>query len=257
MKAQHLAARDGSESSTLITVTEVAEQVGREILESRLEPGAWATALYECGGKRQDALAMYARLRVRKLTKQRRIRLAKVRSFESRRLNKCMGDQATRELLAKTIQEMLDSPKRGSALNFMKPKLSVLWLMVLFIGAAGTTASLARLHDEKLAGLIPQPMSLVALLAGVAAVAGAVVLRYFLPKRWVMLGWNSGLVVACNVVCLSSLFFGTKVIRRAIAADTVVFPTHQTAPAPVKVVVTKPSPAYLVSAPIRKDAAEN
>ena len=56
-------AQVAKESNTLVTVTEVAEQVGREILESRLEPGAWATALYECGGKRQDALALYARLR--------------------------------------------------------------------------------------------------------------------------------------------------------------------------------------------------
>ncbi len=48
----------GRDSNTLVTVSEVAEQVGREILESRLEPGAWATALYECDGKRQDALAL-------------------------------------------------------------------------------------------------------------------------------------------------------------------------------------------------------
>lgn len=260
MKAHPKAvSREGTEASTLITVTEVAEQVGREILESKLEPGAWATALYECGGKRQEALALYARLRVRKLTRQRRIRLAKVRSFESRRLNKCMGDPATRELLAQTIQDMLESPLRGSSLNFLKPKLSVLWLMVLFVGAAGTSASMARLTNLPLPDMVSHPMTLVALLAGVASVAGALMLRYLLPKRWIMLGWNSGLVLTCNVVCLTSLCLGTKVIRRAIATDAVAFPSQQiqAAPSPVKVVVRKPSAAYLVSAPIEKQTVGN
>jgi hypothetical protein len=204
----------------LITVTEVAEQVGREILESRLEPGAWATALYEAGGKRQEALALYARLRVRKLTKQRRIRLAKVRSFESRRLAKCMGDNETREMIAKTIQDLLVSTRRNQSQNFFKPKLSILWLFVLFLGTAGTVAALGRLLINDIPDSLASPQTLVPLLAGVGAVWGALVLRHFLPKRLVMLGWNTGLVVTCNVLCLTSLFLGTKVIRRAISTGS-------------------------------------
>ena len=223
----------GKESNALVTVTEVAEQVGREILESKLEPGAWATALYESGGKRQEALALYARLRVRKLTKQRRIRLAKVRSFESRRLSKCMGDNETREMIAKTIQDMLLNTRSGQSKNFMKPRLSIIWLFVLFIGTAGTVASLGRLFLNNIPESLGNPVTLVSLLAGVGAVWGALVLRVFLPKRWVMLGWNTGLVVTCNVVCLSSLFLGTKVIKRAIAigADPAAV---QQSPLPIK-----------------------
>jgi hypothetical protein len=254
-------AKAGKDSSTLVTVTEVAEQVGREILDSRLEPGAWATALYECGGRRQEALAMYARLRVRKLTKQRRIRLAKVKSFESRRLAHCMGDQATRELLAKTIQEMLNSSRRGQSQNFLKPRISVLWLFILFVGTAGTVASLGRLYSSYLPENMANPVTMLAMLAGVASVWGALVLRLFLPKRWIMLGWNTGLVVTCNVLCLSSLFLGTKVIKRAIATGTVVFPVHQVSATPVptptvKKPVEKEKP-YLVSTGSKKRSLEN
>lgn len=242
-------ANAGKESNALVTVTEVAEQVGREILESKLEPGAWATALYESGGKRQEALALYARLRVRKLTKQRRIRLAKVRSFESRRLSKCMGDNETREMIAKTIQDMLLNNRSGQSKNFMKPRLSIIWLFVLFIGTAGTVASLGRLFLKDIPESLGNPVTLVSLLAGVGAVWGALVLRVFLPKRWVMLGWNTGLVVTCNVVCLSSLFLGTKVIRRAIAigADPAAV---QQSPLPIKTTQNTNEPKrepYLVS----------
>jgi hypothetical protein len=68
-------------------------------------------------------------------------------------------------------------------------------------------------------------------------------------------------VVTCNVLCLSSLFLGTKVIKRAIATGTVVFPVHQVSatPAPtptVKKPVEKEKP-YLVSTGSKKRSLEN
>jgi|GEM_PF-3084058 len=235
----------GRESNTLVTVSEVAEQVGREILESRMEPGAWATALYECDGRRQDALALYTRLRVRQLTKKRRIRLSKIRSFESRRLTNCMGDQAMRESIAKTIQEMLGNAKtRGKPMNFAKPKLSIVWLMVLFFGTAGTVASLGRLLASRLPETFEHPLTLLALLAGVGAVWSALIIRRFLPKRWIMLGWNTGLVFTCNVLCLSSVLLGTKVIKQTMASGAEIFPSHKVS-APAQASAAKP-PAKLV-----------
>jgi len=223
----------------------VAEQVGREILELRMEPGAWATALYECDGRRQDALALYTRLRVRQLTKKRRIRLSKVRSFESRRLTNCMGDKATREAIAKTIQEMLGQANpRGKSMNFAKPKLSIVWLIVLFFGTAGTVASLGRLLASRLPEAFEHPLTLIALLAGVGSVWSAMIIRRLLPKRWIMLGWHSGLVFTCNVLCLSSLLLGTKVIKQTMASGAVVFPSQKIS-APAQVSSPKP-PAKLV-----------
>lgn len=213
----------------LAAAQEVAEQVGREILDSRLEPGAWATALSECGGKRQEALAVYTRIRVRQLTRLNRMQRAKNRSFECRRIAKCMGDQETREAIAKTIQDMLVNKHRGKSQNFLKPRISLMWLTILFIGTSGTVAAMGRLWSHLLPESIAHPMSLIALLCGVAAVWMALVLRYFLPKPWVMIGWNTGLVVICNIMCLSSLFLGTKLIKRAIATDSVVLPFHQNA----------------------------
>ncbi len=250
----------GSESNTLVTVSEVAEQVGREILESRMEPGAWATALYECDGRRQDALALYTRLRVRQLTKKRRIRLSKVRSFESRRLTNCMGDKATREAIAKTIEEMLGNAKsRGKAMNYAKPKLSFVWLAVLFFGTAGTVASLGRLFAAKLPDALEHPLTLIAMLAGVGAVWSVLIIRQFLPKRWIMLGWHTGLVFTCNVLCLSSLLLGTKVIKQTMASGVEIFPSRQ-APAPAQAATAKPAAKaepYLVSAATVKDPGGN
>lgn len=236
---------------------EVAEQVGREILDSRLDPGAWATALSECGGKRQEALAVYTRIRVRQLTRLNRMQRAKNRSFECRRIAKCMGDQETREEIAKTIQDMLMNTRRGKSQNFLKPRISLMWMFILFLGTSGTVAAMGRLWSHLLPEGFAHPMSLVALLCGVAAVWMALVLRYFLPKPWVMIGWNTGLVVVCNIVCLSSLFLGTKLIKRAIATDTVVLPFTQDArTAPPKTAARLPEKdvRYLVSTQSAKAA---
>ena len=216
--------RSADRDKPLNPIAEVAEQVGREILESRMEPGAWATALHECGGKRQEALALYAKIRIRKLTKQRRVRLAKQRSLEHRRINNCMGDAQTRESIAKTVQDMLRRTRGAKSGNFFKPRTSPVWLAVLFVGSAGTAAALLRLYQRFLPDWLANPQILVAVLIGVGAVWTALILRFFLPKRWIMLGWNTGIVVVCNLLCLCSLFLGTKIIKRAIASDSVAFP---------------------------------
>jgi hypothetical protein len=210
---------------------EVTEQVGREILESRLDPAVWALALAECNGRKQEAIAAYTRLRTRQLSKVHRLQHVKNRSFETRRIAKCMGDNATRESLAKTIQDMLYNTRSTKGGNFAKPRLSLIWLALLFVGTAGSVASLGRLFAPQLPEFIVDPLVFVAILAGIGAVWAALVLRFFLPKRWIMLGWNSGLIIACNVACLSSLFLGTKVIRRAVATDSVAVPgLNQSAP---------------------------
>lgn len=223
-----------SESRALNAVAEVAEQVGREILESRLDPAVWATALAGCNGRRQEAIAVYTRLRTRQLNKLHRLQQSKNRSFESRRIAKCMGDNSTRESLAKTIQEMLCQTRGSKGGNFVKPRLSMLWLLLLFVGTTGSVASLGRLFAAQLPEFLVDPLVFVSVLCGIGAVWTALVLRFFLPKRWIMLGWNSGLVVACNVACLSSLFLGTKVIKRAIATDSVAIPFQQRAVSPGK-----------------------
>lgn len=223
-------ANPGKDPKVLAAAREVAEQVGREILESRLEPGAWATALAETKGRKQEALAAYTRIRVKQLTKIHRMQKVKNRSFESRRIAKCMGDNETREAIARTIQDMLHNSRRdGSTKNYFKPKVSFLWLMLLFIGTAGSVASLCRMLVPRFPEHFNHPPVLIAALAGVATVWGALVLRYFLPKRWVALGWNTGIVVACNLVCLCSLFLGTKLIKQAVAKGTSVVPYEQAA----------------------------
>lgn len=251
----------GKDPRVLAAAREVAEQVGREILDSRLEPGAWATALAESKGRKQEAMAAYTRIRVRQLTKIHRLQKVKNRSFESRRIAKCMGDNETREAIARTIQEMLHNTRRsGSTRNYFKPKVSFLWLMLLFIGTAGTVASLCRMLVPRFPETFNYPPALIAALAGVATVWGALVLRYFLPKRWIVLGWNTGIVVACNLVCLCSLFLGTKLIKQAVAKGNSVVPVQQ-AHKPVQATASTRKDAkrdtYLVSSKQEPKSGEN
>lgn len=185
---------------------DVAELVGQEILHNRLEPGAWATALAASGGKRQDALAAYARIRMQQVASQQRQRRAKARSFEARRLTTCLG--------IKTVQDLLQRSNRGGQLNLVKPRLSWVWLVILLVGSAGSVASLGRLLSGRVPDRLEAMVPVIALFCGVIAVGAVLLVRALLPKRWVMLGWNTGLLAVCTVACFASLCFGAKLISR-------------------------------------------
>jgi hypothetical protein len=191
----------------------IAEQVGQEILENRLDPATWATALSASGGKKQEALAVYARLRIQGVTVHRRLRTEKVKSFECRRVYKCFG--------VKNVQDLLQRAHPNKQLNFVKPRLSLVLLMILFVGSAGGIGAQGRLHSSALPDSLVASLPFLAVLCGLVIVAGAMMLRYMLPKRWIMLGWNSALLVACSVACFGSLIGGVKLIASAAPLDAV------------------------------------
>ena len=200
--AEHLPAVD----------SEVAEKVGQEILENRLDPGTWATALSASGGKRQEALASYARIRIHHLSSHQRLRYAKVESFESRRMRKCFG--------VRTVQDLLMRSNHGETLNFLKPRLSIVSMMILFVGSAGSVGAIGRLLGDILPEMLAGVLPLLSVFCGLLAVAAAVSLRQTLPKRWIMLGWNTGLLCTCSVACFASLLCGVKLIARAAPLDS-------------------------------------
>ena len=142
----------------------IAEQVGQEIIQNQLEPGAWANALAASGGKRQEALAAYARIRMQQVTAQSRVRRAKAQSLEARRLTTCLG--------IKTVQDLLNRSNRGGQLNLIKPRLSVVWLFILLVGSAGTVASTGRLLGDMLPDRFERWIPVAALICGTSAVAG-------------------------------------------------------------------------------------
>lgn len=185
---------------------EIAELVGQEILRDRLEPAAWARALAASGGKKQDALAAYARIRMQQVASHRRQRRAKSQSFEARRLTTCLG--------IKTVQDLLHRSNRGGQLNLLRPRLSYIWLSILMLGSSGSVASLGRLMGRFLPDSVGAWLPAIALLCGIAAVGGVLCLRTLLPKRWVMLGWNTGLAFVCTLACFGSLGLGMKLIAR-------------------------------------------
>jgi hypothetical protein len=212
---------------------EIAERVGQEIINNRLEPGAWATALAASGGKRQDALAAYARIRMRQLSSDGKNRYAKSQSFEARRLTTCLG--------IKTVQDLLRRSNAGGRVNLARPKPSFIWLMLLMIGSTGTVACAARLLGDMISAKAAHWMLLSAPLAGIAAVFTALALRVVLPKAWIMQAWNTGISLAGTAACFASLYFGTKVVA-------------QTPPAVIEQMVRQ-APARLSRAlPARQDA---
>ncbi len=208
----------------------IAAKVGQEILENRLDPAAWATALSASGGKRQEALAAYARIRIQRLSTHRQLSQEKVKSFESRRVSKCFGVKSVKDLLQRA------HPERQ--LNFLRPRMSIVLMVILFVGSAGSIGALGRLFHSSLPALIESILPLVAVLAGLAMVAAAMSLRFFLPKRWIMLGWNTGLLCACSVACFGSLLGGVKLIARAGPMESATAPaaamTASTVTVPVK-----------------------
>jgi hypothetical protein len=210
----------------------IAEQVGQEIIQNKLEPGAWATALAAGGGRHQEALAAYARIRMQQVSAQSRLRRAKALSLEARRLNTCLG--------IKTVQDLLKRSNRGGQLNLIKPRLSVVWLAILLVGSAGSVASIGRLLGDVVPDRLERWVPAMALLCGLAAVAGVLMLRALLrallPKRWVMLGWNTALTTTCTLVCFGSLCFGAKLIAR-------------TSPEVIQKIASRPAAAPPAAAP--------
>ncbi len=241
---------------------EIAELVGQEILRDRLEPAAWARALAASGGRKQDALASYARIRMQQVAARRRLRRAKSQSFEARRLTTCLG--------IKTVQDLLQRSNRGGQLNLLKPRLSYVWLAILMLGSSGSIASLGRLMGRFLPEAVGTWLPGIALLCGIVAVAAVLGLRALLPKRWVMLGWNTGLAMVCTLACFGSLALGAKLIARTspeviqklttgAPAEAPELPARAPAPAPatstVKPLLVKPRLVQPVQASNRETAA--
>lgn len=223
---------------------EIAERVGQEIIQNRLEPAAWATALAAGGGKRQDALAAYARIRMQQISAQRRLRRDKAKSFEARRLTTCLG--------IKTVQDLLQRSNRGGQLNLIKPKLSMVWLTILLLGSAGAAASVGRLLGDFVPDRLEPWVPLMALFCGMVTVGAVLLLRALLPKRWVLLGWNTGFTAVCSLACFASLCFGAKLIAHT-SPEVIRKLAGERSPAAVPSVDPGPAtrPVHPASGPVR------
>ena len=223
------------------SLSALAEQVGREILESRLEPGAWARALYRSGDKRHEALGLYTRIRIKELSHVRKDLQAKSHSFQSRRVNKCMGNWKDRQTFIRDFQSVVHcpeirpvlarekkdsfkaciTPRRGKPLNFVKSSMPSIWLWILFLGTASTLALLGRIAAPGFTGILAHLLTVSALLAAAVIVWAVVGVRQILSREWIVMGWKPLLVVACNLVCISSVLLSAKVIRQSVTEDQV------------------------------------
>ena len=207
---------------------QVAKQVGLEILEGRYDPAAWASALAESGGQHQEVVAAYARIRMRELGPFSQQRQAKINSLEARRLLKCLG-APSKPSVAKSVRELLRGGKPLQTLNLFKPRMSCLWLTILVLGTAGTVAGLGRLASHTLPGHVASSLPVICLLCAMIACGVTMLLWNLLPKSWILIGWNTCMIAACNVLCLGSLALGAKVISKSVRSGSVTVSHQQTA----------------------------
>jgi hypothetical protein len=193
---------------------DVARQVGLEILEGRYEPAAWASALAESGGRHQQAVAAYARIRMRRLEPLSQRRHAKIESLEARRLRNCLGAPA-KPSVAMSVREMLRGRKPIQTLNLFKPRLSRLWLTILLLGTAGTVAGLGRLASQMMPDHVSSSLPVICLMSAVITCGVAMLLWNLLPNRWIL--------------SLGSLALGAKVISKTVRSGGVTVSHPQSA----------------------------
>jgi hypothetical protein len=180
---------------------ELIELVRLEIFRNELEPVLWSSALSASGGVREAALAEYARLRVRQLSRERP---PASRIFEGRLL------KAGRRI--RSVQDLLVLMNRGDRDNLPKPKLSITGLALLMIGTTASTVCAAPLLGPLSPDRLDGTLLLVAPLAGLVAVFAALFSRAILPKVRVRHDWNNWVVIAGLVTCAGSLCIGSRLI---------------------------------------------
>lgn len=191
----------------VIDVSEsISTRVGREILNSEFDAGAWARALARVKDSRADVVAEYARIRIHQLMGHENRLRGKVEQLETRRLRSCLGIKSARDLLLRS--------NRGGRMNLPRPRLPLHWLALLGIGLAGSIASLLRLADERL----PEPLLHAAPWLGLV-LAGLLVPLLVLaslatPPRTLRLLWGRGLVALGALACLGSMALGAKVLEK-------------------------------------------
>jgi len=184
---------------------ELAEIVRLEIYRGQLEPAAWSVALFTAGGVRDEALKEYTRIRMQELSGERP---NKSHSFNGRLLKR----QGIR-----SVRDLLDRSNRGDRLNLPKPKLAVIWLVLLMIGTTGSALCLAMFFEPLMPDHMENRILLTSPLLGLSAVVAALFARVILPKFQVRHGWNSWVAIASAVACAGCLYLGSKL---AFAPET-------------------------------------
>lgn len=180
---------------------ELVELVRLEIFRNELEPALWSAALAVTGGTRENALAEYARLRVRQLSIERP---PASRVFEGRLL------KAGRRI--RSVRDLLELMNRGGRHNLPKPKLSIAGLALLMSGTTACAICAVQLFAPPALGHFEGPLFLFAPLAGLVAVLAALVSRAVLPKVRVRYDWNHWVAIAGIIACLGSLYLGSKLV---------------------------------------------
>ena len=107
---------------------DVYRRVGREVLSGNLHPATWAKALAECAGGHDEAVAVYARMRSKELTRQVECEAEKKQKLA------CRVARAYRETEELPSMEpiILDHP--GGLRNALD---AIFWHCVAIVGAVG------------------------------------------------------------------------------------------------------------------------
>ncbi|MEP4078103.1 hypothetical protein [Haloferula sp.] len=183
---------------------EISSRVGEEILKSEYEPGIWARALAKIDGDQEAIVAEYARLRISQLMRAQTKAREKTDSLEQRRLNACLG--------VKTVKDILNGIGKVGVVNIPKPRVPWIWMIMLILGVAGCSATLARMVIGEIPDAARIWVPVFSLGCGVMVVAVMILSSQFFSRAFVAWAWGPGIVGLSSVACLGSLLLGTKLM---------------------------------------------
>lgn len=184
---------------------EVSGLVGNEILEGRLQPAAWAMALANSSGSRDEAVSHYARLRLESLSSENQFRKRKLAALESRR--------------SSGFKKLIPEPSAPSRLNQKRERLNLppFWLAAMWLSVTGACSSAVRLFlsDSNRfiahAGISPH----VAL--GAALVCLAVVVHVAIPRARMLV--RTVLPFGTCALAFASFSFGVMILKYSAFED--------------------------------------
>lgn len=179
--------------------SEIYREVGREVLEERLEPVAWARALAESKGSREDALSHYVRYRMEGLSREKE----RARNRESMMAQRMAGN--FRDFNSEPINY---HPPYAEERGPMKLVEVLFWHTVAVVGVVGCLLALGLVWPQ-LGVHLSWGMSLgIALFMQAIPIAGWLFGRraeYTLPYAKVAR-------MAAVIAMLSSVVFGVKLL---------------------------------------------
>jgi len=198
--------REGSASKKFSLLDpEVSGLVGNEILEGRLQPAAWAMALANSSGSRDEAVSHYARLRLESLASENQFRKRKLAALESRR--------------SSGFKKLVPETQVPSRINQKRERLNLppFWLAAMWLSVTGACSSAVRLFLSDSNRFIAHAGISPHIALGAALVCLAVAVHVAIPRARMLV--RTVLPFGTCALAFASFAFGVMILKYSAFDD--------------------------------------